>query len=111
MDLRIDDKGKYFTARISKDSFNAFIRTADQLLVGRLHTRPERRLTDELNADQGRFVPITNVRVYDASGRTLLYETEFLLINQQHIITLGPLEALHTVNGAAWMHQETGEAA
>jgi hypothetical protein len=107
MDLRIDDRGKYFTARIAKDSLAAFVRTGDQLIVGQIHVRPERRLTDEINGDSARFLPITAARVYDAAGTTLLYESSFLLVSYQHIVTIGPLEALSPHQPAPWHQPST----
>ena len=72
MDMRIDEKGKYFTPRVAKDTLPAFIRTADQIIVGHVYVRPEKRLKDDLNEDASRFLPVTDARVYNAADETLL---------------------------------------
>lgn len=103
MDLRIDEKGKYFTTRVAKDSLAALIRTNDQLIIGQIYVRPERRLKDEMNADTSRFLPVTNARVFHPMTDALLFETTFLLVAFQHIVMISPLDAMppneHT---AAW---------
>jgi len=40
MDMRIDEKGKFFTPRVAKDTLPALIRTADQVIVGHVYVRP-----------------------------------------------------------------------
>lgn len=102
MDLRIDEKGKYFTARIAKNSVAAFVRTLDQVVVGYVHIRPDRRLKDDLSDDPSRFLPVTNAQVYDTTGKTLLFESSFLLIAYHHIIMISPLEAMDAGQRAAW---------
>src|SRR6476659_9256678 len=75
MDMRIDEKGKYFTPRVAKDTLPAFIRTADQVIVGHVYVRPDKRLKDDLNEDTSRFLPITDARVYESSTEKLLYHS------------------------------------
>lgn len=102
MDLRIDDKGKYFTQRVSKDMLPAFIRTAEQVIVGNIHTRPERRLKDELSEDNARFIAVTDARVYDASSEQLLYHSALMLVAYSQIVLLSPLEALEDIRDVPW---------
>ena len=106
MDMRIDEKGKYFTPRVVKDTLPALIRTADQVIVGHVYVRPEKRLKDDLNEDMSRFLPITDARVYNAADETLLYHSAFLLVAYQHIIMISPVEALADVRPAPWQESE-----
>jgi hypothetical protein len=102
MDMRIDEKGKYFTPRVAKDTLPALVRTADQVIVGHVYVRPDKRLKDDLNEDTSRFLPITDARVYNAADETLLYHSSFLLVAYQHIVMISPLDALADVRAVPW---------
>lgn len=102
MDLRIDDKGKYYTQRVTKDMLPAFIRTAEQVIVGNIHTRPDRRLKDELNEDTARFLAVTDARVYDSSNEQLLYHSALMLISYTHIVMISPLDAHEDFRDVPW---------
>lgn len=75
------------------------IRTADQLLTGFLHARPQKRLKDELNGNSDRFLALTGARVYDAAGR-LLYESSVVLLANASIVSVTPLSAIGEGEGA-----------
>lgn len=102
MDMRIDEKGKYYTPRVAKDTLPAFIRTPDHVIIGHVYVRPDRRLKDELNEDSSRFLPVTDAQVYDAITENLLYHSGFLLIAYQHIVMISPLDALADVRSTPW---------
>ena len=106
MDLRIDDKGKYYTQRVIKDMLPAFIRTAEQVIVGNIYMRPERRLKDELNEDATKFLAITDVRVYDAGTEQLLYHSAIMMISYAHIIMVSPLDAHEAFRDLPWQTTE-----
>ena len=113
MDVRIDEKGKYFTPRIAKDALLAMVRTADERIVGYIYLRPERRLKDEINEDDSRFLAITDARVYRVSDDRLLYNVGFTLIAYDHIISVTPIEAITDSNQVTWSlmpHTEEAEA-
>ncbi|HET9222677.1 MAG TPA: hypothetical protein VFO07_09245 [Roseiflexaceae bacterium] len=109
LDMRIDEKGKFFTPRVAKDTLTAFIRTNDQVIVGHVYVRPDKRLKDDLNEDSSRFLPVTDARVYDATSEKLLYHSSFLLIAFRHIIMITPLDALADVRPVPWQELETKE--
>jgi hypothetical protein len=109
MDMRIDEKGKYFTPRVAKDTLPALIRTADQLIVGHVYVRPDKRLKDDLNEDASRFLPVTDARVYNAADESLLYHSAFLLVAYQHIVMISPVEALADVRPAPWQEASNQE--
>lgn len=102
MDIRFDEKGKFYTPRVVKDSLPALIRTHHQVIVGYVYIRPEKRLKDDLSDDTSRFLPITDARVYDAETEELLYHSSFLLVAYRHIIMLSPLDALADVRPVPW---------
>jgi len=109
MDVRFDEKGKFFTPRVAKDTLPAFIRTADQVIVGHVYVRPEKRLKDDLSEDSSRFLPVTDARVYNAADEKLLYHSSFLLVAYQHIIMLSPVDALEDVRPVPWQLAEEQE--
>lgn len=86
---------------VQKDSIDAVVRTVDQIIVGRLHVRPTKRLKDELNLMNERFIAVTGARVYDGAGTRLLYETAVVLVSCSYIVTVAPLESVSTPD-AAW---------
>jgi hypothetical protein len=109
LDMRFDEKGKFFTPRVAKDTLSAFNRTADQVIVGHVYVRPDKRLKDELNEDTSRFLPVTDARVYEAGTEKLLYHSSFLLIAYDHIIMISPFDALAEIRPAPWQALETKE--
>jgi hypothetical protein len=86
------------------------VRTADQLLVGYLHARPQKRLKDELNSNSDHFLALTGARVYDAEGSRLLYESSVVLLDNASIVTVTPLSALGPAE-AAWSNLMAAAAA
>jgi hypothetical protein len=77
------------------------VRTADQLLVGNLHARPQKRLKDELNGNSEHFLALTAARVYDGEGSRLLYESSVVLLDSASIVSVTPLSAIGPTP-AAW---------
>jgi hypothetical protein len=106
MDVRIDEKGKFFTPRVAKDAMPALIRTADQHIVGYLYVRPDKRLKDEINEDTSRFLPVTDAKVYHATTDEFIYRTSFLLLAFDHILSITPIEAISASRNGPWMHHE-----
>lgn len=103
MDVRIDEKGKFFTPRVAKDAMHALLHTRDANIAGYLYIRPDKRLKDEINEDTSRFLPVTDARVYAAATNELLYHTSFMLVAYEHIISITPLEAIGESQPAPWM--------
>jgi hypothetical protein len=102
--MRIDEKGKFYTPRVAKDTVPALIHTADQVIVGHVYVRPEKRLKDDLSDDTSRFLPVTDARVYKASDEALLYRSGFLLVAFQHIVMISPLEEMEDIRPVPWQH-------
>jgi hypothetical protein len=91
MDYRVDQKGKFYTARVSKETAPVVIATATSIIQGSMHVMRESRLKDELNNSE-RFVAITNAEVFDLSDQTRLYSSDVLLLNKDQIIWVMPQE-------------------
>ena len=87
--------------RVRTDRIEALVRTSDQLIVGRLHAEPGKRLKDEMNHISTRFIAITEARVYDAAGLELLYQADFLLLANDHIVSVTPRQSV-TSGRAPW---------
>ena len=87
--------------RVPTERIEALIRAGDQLIVGRLHSEPGKRLKDEMNQTSTRFIAITDARVYDAAGLELLYKTDFLLLANGHIVSVTPRQSV-TSGRAPW---------
>jgi uncharacterized protein DUF6812 len=87
--------------RVPTERIEAVIRTGDQLIVGRLHAEPGKRLKDEMNHISTRFIAITEARVYDAAGLELLYQADFLLLANDHIVSVTPRHSV-TSGRAPW---------
>ena len=75
------------------------IRTPDQLLVGFMHARPQKRLKDELNGNSDHFVAVTSARVYDGAGSRLLYESSVVLLDSGSIVSVTPISAVQSSDG------------
>jgi len=100
MDYRVDQKGKFYTARVSKETAPVIIATATSIIQGSMHVMRESRLKDELNNSE-RFVAITNAEVFDLSEQTRLYSSEVLLLNKDQIVWVLPQEESPTADEEA----------
>ena len=106
MDLRVDERGHFFTPRITKDAVAAFVRTPDQVIVGSIYVRPGQRLTDELNNDGAAFLPITDAQVYSAADEALLYRTSLLMVAYRSIVLIGELDAMAMIRPVPWQQSD-----
>lgn len=84
-----------YTVKSKKINLKVAIFTQDTKIIGTIHI-PGGRLTDFLN-DKGTgeaelFIPITDASIYTKGSDTMLYFTNFLSINKQHITFIFPLE-------------------
>lgn len=103
MDLRIDDRGKYFTPRITKDSIAVVIRTSEHIIVGHIYVQPDQRLKDEMNLNTERFLAITDASVYNAQGDTLLFESGFLIVASAQVIFIAPVDSIKQDKKPSWL--------
>jgi hypothetical protein len=88
MSIRFDEKGKFFTDVVSKESVPVIIQTLTHRVRGMLHVRPQERLTDEINQNE-QFFAITEATILNDSGE-VLYACDFFAINRDHIVWILP---------------------
>ncbi len=88
MSTRYDEKGKFFTDRVTKEQVPVVIQTVFGRIEGFFHVMAGARLKDEINnAEQ--FIALTNAKIYDLDGKCELV-CEFLSLNRDQIIWLAP---------------------
>ncbi len=90
MNIRYDDKGKFFTDVITKDAVPSIIQTLVSRIQGNIHVRLNERVKDELNHGE-QFLAVTEVDIYDLQGQKVR-NAEFMLINRDHVIWIIPDE-------------------
>lgn len=84
MTIDYDDKGKFYTSIISKDTVKARIQTTAQIIEGDVHVRRECRLKDELDKEEP-FLAVTNAHVFNTSGEKS-FHTEFIAVRRDQIV-------------------------
>ncbi len=91
MNTRVDEKGKYFTAVISKTPMPVVIQTTRQRIRGTIHVHPDHhRLLDELNA-AGLFVAVTDAQVMEPESDL---RAAFVAIRVDQIVWAIPQEEI-----------------
>ncbi|HBY09256.1 MAG TPA: hypothetical protein DEH22_16310 [Chloroflexi bacterium] len=88
MSIRYDEKGKFFTDIITKDTVPSIIQTLVTRIQGSLHVRVNERVKDELNRGE-QFLAITDATIFNLQGQKI-YQAEFLLVNRDHVIWIIP---------------------
>jgi hypothetical protein len=86
--IRFDEKGKFFTDVVSKESVTVIIQTPSGRVHGKIHIRPDERLKDALNQAES-FFAVTEATIYDVNNKEI-YRTDFLAIQREYIIWLLP---------------------
>lgn len=88
MSIRFDDKGKFFTEVVAKESIPVILQTMTNRIKGNIHLRPGIRMKDQIN-NLETFIAVTEATVFSISGQPL-YRTEFLIVNREHIVWILP---------------------
>jgi hypothetical protein len=91
VNYRVDDKGKFFTAHVSKLRLPITACIGNWIVEGTIHLKSDNRLKDELN-DGETFVAITQARVWEAGSGKLVYEPEVLIVHKNEIVWIFPRE-------------------
>lgn len=89
---QFDDRGKIFTQMVSKIGLEVVIQTTTNVIEGRLHIRPDSRLSDEINLS-GKFLPVTDATIFKLD-QAVEYQAKFLLVNFDHIVWLLPRDEI-----------------
>ncbi len=91
MVLHYDDKGKFYTNYVNKDSICAVIQTTTHRIEGMIYVRAGERVSDELNSS-GQFLSVTNATVFDHKTGEVMKQCPFLAVNSNMIVWLQPKE-------------------
>jgi uncharacterized protein DUF6812 len=97
MDYRLDEKGKYYTTRVSKRATQVQVLAQGLLISGIMHLMRDNRAKDELNNGE-RFIAITQAQVREVSSNAILSQSETLILNKDQIVWLIPHEDTHESN-------------
>ena len=98
MVTRIDDNGKVFTDRVTKDRVAAVVQTVTHRVRGFIFCDPELRMKDELNGSQEQFIAMADAEVLAADDDQVIQRTPFLTINKRHIVWLLPTGPANTTS-------------
>ncbi len=88
MNRQTESRGKIFTDVIRKTPVKAEICTHDALIRGTIHVHPDRRVSDELNADE-LFLAVTDAQIRDSDGDRSI---PFIAVNKRNIYWVIPQE-------------------
>ena len=75
-----------YAATIKKDQLKTFIRTSRETIEGVVYKLPQSRLLDMMNEKSEPFIAVSDATVCSATDGRLLYQTEFIAVNKNHII-------------------------
>ncbi len=92
MSIWFDEKGKFFTEIVSKETVAVIIQTLTNRIHGGIHVRPDQRFKDEINISE-LFIAITDATIFDLSGKEL-FSSNFVAINREQIIWILPEDQL-----------------
>ena len=88
MTIEYNEKGKFFTNVISKETVPAKIQTLTHLIEGDVHVRQGQRLKDEMDVAEP-FLAVTNATLYTSDGSVFLH-TKFIAIKREQVIWITP---------------------
>ena len=88
MSMRYNEKGKFFTEKITKDATPTIIQTLVHRIEGDLYVRLDERFIDALNKNE-QFIAMTNAVVCNSHGQQL-YQSDFLVVNRDHVVWIIP---------------------
>jgi len=88
--MKLNDKGKYFTERVSKRQVEVVITTIHGHMRGYVFVLPSQRVKDLLNEGSEQFLAVTNATSTRGEGQS--QDIPFIAINKQHIVTVIPID-------------------
>lgn len=88
MTIHFDEKGKYFTDVIKKDAIPIVVQTMTNVIRGKIHVIPGRRIKDEISRLDDYFA-VTDAVIYSPAGKEL-YRCEFMTISRDKIVWIFP---------------------
>ena len=91
---RVDEKGKFFTERISKGQVDVLITTPAGHIRGFIYLAQGQRVKDMLNTHTERFIAVTEATASAHDGSDVL-EVDLMTVNKDHIISVVPIGTYH----------------
>jgi len=77
-----------YKSMVKKERVNTVIHTSAEKIEGYVFLLPNTRLLDLLNSDREQFVPVSEAKVFSESTGKLLYHSDFLAVNKNHVIVI-----------------------
>ena len=75
-----------YVATVKKDKLKTNIRTSKERIEGIVYKLPQARLLDMMNQKSEPFIAVTEATVCSAVDGKLLYRTDFIAVNKNHVI-------------------------
>ena len=88
---RVDEKGKFFTERITKGRVDVLITTVKGHIRGYIYVASGQRVKDMLNAHSERFIAVSDVTASALDGSDVI-EVELMAVNKDHIVSVVPID-------------------
>jgi hypothetical protein len=87
--MKLSEKGKYFTDRVSKRKVEVVVNTIHGQVHGHVSVLPTQRVKDLLNNGAEQFVALTGAIFLVGDGQS--QEVGFVALNKQHIVSVIPI--------------------
>src|SRR3954449_4573891 len=88
--MKLSEKGKYFTDKVSKRQVEVSIVTVYAHVRGHVFVLPNQRVKDLLNNGSEQFLAITGALFTTPDGQT--QEAGFTALNKHYVISVVPLD-------------------
>jgi hypothetical protein len=75
-----------------KKKTEVIIETHQYRIVGTVHLDHESRLLDMLNLESQHFIAVTTASIYSRNEGKLLYNSNFLGLNKDHVVSMAESE-------------------
>ena len=75
-----------YVATVKKDKLKTYIRTSKEKIEGFIYKLPQSRLLDMMNQKSEPFIAVSEATVCSAVDGKLLYRTDFIAVNKNHVI-------------------------
>ncbi|MFL5733750.1 MAG: hypothetical protein ACJ78Q_11160 [Chloroflexia bacterium] len=87
---RIDERGKFFTERISKGQIDVLITTINGHVRGFIYLSHGQRVKDMLNTGNERFIAVSEATASSNNGSDVM-EADLMAVNKDHIVSVVPI--------------------
>ena len=88
---RVDEKGKFFTERITKGRVDVIITTVKGHIRGYIYLTNGERVKDMLNSRTERFIAVSDATASALDGSDVM-EVELMAVNKDHIVSVVPID-------------------